>query len=615
MSRRHGLPVVALALLTLFLLGYSVSVRVPTVKGHGFVSDEATYYAMAYSLAFDADIRYERHDLERVYSNTYSGGPVGLFLKRNPLSGRLYFAKSFAYPAAAAPFVRLLGDNGFLVLHGLLLAIVLGTGYLYLVRWNRPAVSALYAVTYVVASVAFAYYFWMTPEWFSLAVLFVATFLWLYKLPPPGRDRPATGWTVSMLTRPWTDHGAVALYGVAAFVKLPHLVFAVPLLVSLARQRKWRRAIAAGLLLVLACAALFGANWWATGEWNYQGGDRRSYYSDYPLRTPAATFSSGGNPMATGVGSILMKVPVPRAVDLVYVLVGRNAGLAVYMFPALLAVALFLSRRREDLRRHLWTPHGLLLGAGLVYLLFFLSFVGLNWIGGGGTLGGRYFIGLYAVAFFLIPAGVGIGGAAVAWTIAALFLAQIHLNPWESAFRPSMHTKAFPFTLLPAELSILHQLPFNTNPRARRISLEEGAGFFLYFLDDNAFPPEPGLGGFWTAGESTAEVVVRTMRPADGILLDVRNGPEPNRVEVRLEGQRLVRRLQPHASVTLELTPGRGFPYLDTYLYRLEISSRQGFVPRLSRTDSNDVRHLGVFVSPRLGPQGDPGDASRPGGS
>ena len=104
----------------------------------GIQSDEATYYMMGYSLAKDGDLEYRREDLVRVWRE-FSGGPSGLFLKQgrdivegglmlrppfvwtrtqpDPDPSRYYYGKSFAYPLAAAPFVRVFGTNGFLVLH------------------------------------------------------------------------------------------------------------------------------------------------------------------------------------------------------------------------------------------------------------------------------------------------------------------------------------------------------------------------------------------------------------------------------------------------------------------------------------------------------------------
>ena len=52
-----------------------------------------------------------------------------MFLVRNPDNGNLYFAKAWVYSAFAAPFVLLFGDNGFFVLHALLLAAMLAVGH------------------------------------------------------------------------------------------------------------------------------------------------------------------------------------------------------------------------------------------------------------------------------------------------------------------------------------------------------------------------------------------------------------------------------------------------------------------------------------------------------
>lgn len=110
-SRDSRIAALALALVVALLGGYSLAMRVPLHKIY-FFSDEATYHSMAWSLAVDGDLEYERGDLVRVYELGYQNGPLGLFLKQD-LNGRLYFAKAFLYPLAAAPFVAALGDNGF----------------------------------------------------------------------------------------------------------------------------------------------------------------------------------------------------------------------------------------------------------------------------------------------------------------------------------------------------------------------------------------------------------------------------------------------------------------------------------------------------------------------
>lgn len=581
------------------LLGYAFTIRVPVQKIY-FFSDEATYHSMAHSLAFDGDLRYEKHDLERVYEGGYVNGPTGLFLKLEPQTGRLYFAKAFLYPAAVAPFVRAWGDNGFFVFHTLLLGLVLWAGTAYLRRSSAADLSALWVATYFGASIAFVYFFWMTPEWFNLTLLFLGCFLWLYKLPPPGGS-PAQipeGW----LTRGWTDYAAAALFGLVAYSKPPDAVFLLPLLVWTVAQRRWRRAVLLGLVGVLVCVALFGATWAAIGDWNYQGGIRRTFYFDYPYQDPSATFDALGSAMVTDPHDVYTPGVQDFLLNLVYVWIGRNGGILVYMFPAVLALGLFAARSRS--RRILRSPHALLIGACAVQVLAYLFLVANNWVGGGGALGSRYFMTFYPALFFVLPAGLGLLGAVAAWVVAALFLAQILLNPFASSHFPSRHTVAFPFKLLPPELTILHNLPFNTNPRARRVRVDRPPSFFLYFLDDETYFGEPNLGGFWVRGESRAEVVIRTPEPVERLVLELGNGgPEENRVTAALGGERRAVTLAPRERATVEFHPGRGLAYEGTFLYRFTVASQAGFVPMLHDPDSTDNRHLGVFVRPRVTPE------------
>ena len=58
------------------VVGAVLAVRLP-----GFWGDGATYYAMAWSLAEDGDLRYEARDVFRV-RREFPSGPQGLFLKR-----------------------------------------------------------------------------------------------------------------------------------------------------------------------------------------------------------------------------------------------------------------------------------------------------------------------------------------------------------------------------------------------------------------------------------------------------------------------------------------------------------------------------------------------------
>ena len=601
------LPPFALLAAATLLVGYALTVPVVTQKG-AFFSDEATYYSMAYSLAYDGDLRYEAHDLERVYEHGYAGGPSGLFLVRDGRTGRLYHAKAFAYPLAAAPFVRLFGDNGFFLLHALLLCGVLLCGHAYLARTLASPLASAWVLAYFAASIALLYYFWLTPEIFNLALGFFATFLWLYKERPPGWPADAAWEPPARLRGAWTDVAAAALYGVAAYSKPPSVILLGPLLAWMLLQRRWGRALALGAVAAVVIVALFGATHLATGNLNYMGGDRRSFTGPYPFQYANQPFDTIGTPMITEVSEYQDRLPRPDhlAADLAaYLWVGRNAGLLVYMLPAVLAALAWLGARH---RRWL-SPYSLLLAAAAANALAYMTVIQANWIGGGGAIGSRYFVGLYYAPFFAIPAGAGLLAPALAWLVWAVFLAQVVLNPFASSRSPGMHTKSFPFTMLPPEMGMLNDLPFNTDPRARRVMLDPDDPddpndsfdpFDLYFLDDGTYLREGDLGGFWVKSRRRAEVVLRTSRPPATIVFELRNGPAANRIRVAVDGQAQTVTLEPDQTTTLRLHLTTRFTFGDEYVFRLIITSESGGVPMLHAEANEDFRALGVFVGLRV---------------
>jgi hypothetical protein len=172
----------AILLLSGLFLGFALFANLPKLHEGFLVGDQAVNYAMAQSLAFDGDLEYTTRDLIR-YENDFWAGPNGIFLKRVVRDGRehLYYAKSFAFAFFAAPFVRVFGPGGPLVFHALLLFLLLMMGWSYFALSNSPGLSFLRIATFLGASVACVYAFWITPEFFNLFLVFSVLFLWLYK--------------------------------------------------------------------------------------------------------------------------------------------------------------------------------------------------------------------------------------------------------------------------------------------------------------------------------------------------------------------------------------------------------------------------------------------------
>ena len=595
----HRAATATLGILALVLLGFSLSVDYPRAAG-ALWSDEATYITLAASLAFDHDLVYERRDLER-FLREFPGGPSGIFLKRGrepslgfsprlpflvcdgPSTNTLYYAKAYLYSLAAAPWVRLAGINGLLVLHALVVVAVLACGYLFLAATNPPATALGYTLTFLGASVAPAYFVWLQPELFNLALVFLGLFCWLYKeraADPPGLLRGVT-----------SDVLAALFLGAAFYSKFGLNAAILPLLAFLVLRRQWRRATAAGAAFALTVSLLFLINFAVTGDLNYQGGDRKTFLGSYPFQTPEHTFENTGLPKVTD--EVYTQQPWDIVFhDLFYFLFGRFAGVAVYYFPALAAVFLFAFSRKEPWQ---W----LLLATATAECLLLIVWMPVNYHGGGGALGNRYFMNVFPLYFFLTLALLRPGRNLLpTWAMAGLFLTPILLDPFAAARAPGEHATAGPFKWLPVELSLINNLPTNSDPRKFRQPME---GYLAYFLDNNTYGREIHRGlGFWVKGGATAEMVVRTPIELERLTVRVLNVSVPNRIAVCGPTSCESLDYAPGEKKELSIAVGPGFPYEDfgvrSYCYLMKFRPAEGEIPVLRRRGERDRRYLGAFI-------------------
>ena len=624
----HGGATRALVLVCLALVGASLGLDLPRASKGEFWGDGATYYAMAWSLARDFDLRFDEGDLSRIRSE-YPGGPQGLFLKRasggltldtaagfpwlrrvRPDEGRLYYAKAFAHPLVAAPLVAVLGTRGLTLANGLLLSLALWLAFALLRRRGLEPWRALSAaVALLLLTVTPLYMVWTTPEIFGLAVVTAGLAAW-------ASGRPLL---------------AAVLFGVAGYLKPPNVLMAAPLglepFLPLAGERLGvpglgrglREALRRGAVLALVAASLYGMNAVFTGEWNYQGGERKTFNGRFPFDASGATFDDSGEWMTTnqlgplvagrdeeqvtaasGPARAASEIPESFAWNLVYFWVGRFGGVAGYFFAAVMALGLFLLGGPRDRRG--W----LALAAIALSWLAYIWIIPDNWYGGGGTVGNRYFLGVLPAFLFLVPRQrawwVGAGGLVAA----AVFLAPVLGSPVRHSLRPGLHATRGAFGLLPAELTMLNDLsvftetwrkkrPFGFVGNSERHA--DPDAYFLYFLDDGTFGKEEwaSRAGFWLRGGASAEVVLRAfdLAPVRRVVLSVAGGPLGDTVTARLGWHSRRVSVGPGQSAEIELPAGRGLRYYDTYLHVLRLESRRG-------APLPDGRVVGAFVSARL---------------
>ena len=613
----HGSRTAATIAAILLMVTLAAAVSVDVVKTtFGTKSDESTYVAMALSLAYDHDLSYERRDLER-YVGLYRSGPHGIFLKRgkqlrlrvdgkppflhlrqtpDARADRLYFGKAMIYPLVAAPFVRLLGLNGLLVLNVLLLFVACVCGYLFLAARSRPASALVFTLAFVGASCVPVYTVFLMPEVLNFSLVFCAYFLWLYKEVAPSTSSTSStgrGWLHGV----GSDVGAAVLLGVATYSKLNHAILIAPIVC----WWWWRRRFGAGLIVAAVFAilagGLFGVNALNSGEFNYQGGDRRSCSSAFPFdgsKERAWDTETKCRGMTTNDADTETVLAPSEFLgrfghNIEYFLVGRHFGFVPYFFPGVVCLALWLASPER------WRPWRVLTFLAIVgSVLAWLVFFPYSWSGGGGPPGNRYFMSQYPAFLFLLPPLTSTAPALLAWAGGALFTAKMLVNPFVTAKSPfDIAARGFA-RRLPVELPMANDLPIALDEPRAHIWY---ADVLLSFLDYHAYIPEEASGrrAIWVAGDGRADILVRCEWPIDRLTV---TAASPIRTELVISMGRSESRVAigPGTPVTFDV-PVSGVRGLNSYAYLLSARSTEAFTPSLRDPSSTDNRNLGVLMT------------------
>jgi hypothetical protein len=288
--------------------------------------------------------------------------------------------------------------------------------------------------------------------------------------------------------------------------------------------------------------------------------------------------------------------------NLAYFWIGRFGGAVPYFFPVVFALLLFLVRGPRS-------PEGWLAAGALVLSwLLYIHLIPDNWYGGGGTLGNRYFLNLLPLAAFFAPRGREWWVAGVGALGSAVFLVPLWGGPLRHSLRPGDHATAGPFLVLPPELTMLNDLAVFTEAWRKKQSYGDTEGdahkhwpadpkaYYLYFLGQGTYGKEThgGVEGFWLRGARRAEVVLRALEPVAKVKVRLIGGPAGDRVRLRVGAASVEAEVGPGETKDLELEPGEGFPYYDTFLYAVDMKSeKSGIAPPPERTP----RPLGAFVS------------------
>lgn len=592
----------------LLVVCLAAAISVDVVKtGFGLKGDEATYVSIGLSAAFDRDLTYERRDLERFFG-LYRAGPSGIFLKRGKQlrlrvdgsapfvhlakspdrrSDRLYFGKALLYGILASPFVRFFGLNGFLVFHVLLLFGAAACFYLFLAARSRPGPALIFTAAFIGAACVPVYVVFLAPEIFHFSLIAFAYFLWLYKeVAPEGRG---------FLGGRGSDVAAALLLGAATYSNPRHAFLIGPLVLWAWWRRRWLDGLAVGTICVVAAGALYGVSALNTGEFNYQGGDRKTFYDVFPFdgSSPDVWASEKAKEMSTNdsdADNVLTDFTNRFLHNVEYFLIGRHFGFVPYFFPGVVAIGLWLFSAE---RTRPWRVLTFLAVVGSALVLLILA--PFTWSGGGGPPGNRYFMSVYAAIFYLTPPLAVVTPGLLAWVGGALFTAKMVLNPFVAAKFPNQTTERGFARRLPVELTMANDLPIMLEGQRAHAWFSD---VLMYFLDEHAYTPEKvdeeGTQGVWIAGDGRADILVRCEWPIDRLVITA-SSPIRTVFTASMGSTESSVHLEPHKPVTFEV-PASGVRDLNSNAYLLRARSSEGFTEHLRTPTSSDSRNLGVLI-------------------
>jgi hypothetical protein len=576
MGRRASLGLVCLFL---FLAAFPPTLVKPGLPVT-FKADEAAYYMMAQSLAFDRDLRLGPEDTERVFRE-FPYRPVrNLIVMTDDGWRSVRYGKPYLYSLAAAPFVALWGANGMLWLNVLLILGMIALGTVWLGRWNEGGPAALFSAGFFLLGAGFAYVFWLQPEVFNMAAVTAALFFGLDRGRPEGGGG-GVGW--------WRPQGvaAAALSGAAlalAVYNKPMLAaLGLPVVFDLARRRRWAPLAAwiGGAALALAAAA--GLAVALTGHaTSYLGVERQGVTVCEPGVVPIGPGPGGGaapreERPTGGAWSWIFRVPdvepAALAENLGYFLWGRHTGLFLYFPFTLGALVLFLVHGRREGRS--WV----LAGSLAAVALFFLLFIPANWQGGGGFVGNRYFVAATPGFLFLvtrlsprwlIPAGYLLGG---------LLLGPMLLSPFGPPVpEPTLQwqVRNAPLRHFPLELSLREV------PGYHRVTVGDVA---ILGRKDVVLPRGDQL---WLHAATSVELRLIAGEPLERVRLMVTSVAPDNRVTLELGDAEAERTLGAGESWPVELAPGGAERFHSPaghvlYSHRLVVTAERGRVRSWTR--------------------------------
>jgi len=554
---------------------YSVLVDFPQRQWHGFFSDEAAYYSIIQSIAHDFDVEYTEKDIYRIKKDF--GIPQGIFLKKGK-DGKIYFSKSFIYPLCASMFYKFFNVNGIFIFHSLLLLLILYFGYLLGKKYYKQNTAIVYILLFVFGSIACVYFFWITADFFNFSVVFLSYLIFFYY-----KEKNSL---YPIITSSF-------LLGVAAFSKPPNLFLVLPLLyIIVFRKKSFKKFVVFSLFFILPVLLLFGSYYLSTGDWNYMGGERKSFYNRFPLEQKNYTFENIGIKMSSSnYWDRYFITPKIFFLNFIYFFVGRYTGTFIYLLPGMIFLLIFLFRREKNLLKYL------IIITFFIEVFFHIIVIPDNYFGGAGSLGNRYALNFYPLLFFLFPLKIDLKKLYITGIASLILLVPALVDPLFYSTYAGELSKTPVLNKFPPELTQIKSIPTNTNPYAFGKKLINSN---IYILNNNFHKVREDRGLF-IRSEGKIEFVLETFDKYRNLELKLRNNPskKTNKVKIKIGSKK--------KKLTLESDEGRDV-YLKglkpslymkgRYYYYGKITTTTSSIPFFLKKDSDDRRRISLYFKP-----------------
>lgn len=301
----------------------------------------------------------------------------------------------------------------------------------------------------------------------------------------------------------------------ATFSKPLNILLALPLVLS---ERAAPRTIALNLAAFsLALGLFFGLNLALTGDLNYQGGERKTFYGRFPFDEQGGSFETTGITRATetvettiGNGARVAALPS----NAWYFLAGRHFGLIPFGWPWLLSLLTWAVIKRPKALRE-WALAGCVIATAVATM----AWMPYTWFGGGGPIGNRYFLSVAASLFFLTPplrtAAIPAAGAA-----GLLFMAPLYAAPFETAREPWRATQNVLSRAFPLEMTGASDFPIILDKRRGRVPQGRRPTVFVSLMNAAAGFGTNGWIGVSPFGR--ADLLIRSA-PLENIVIGVKS--------------------------------------------------------------------------------------------